>query len=252
MIDALAWTLLHFLWQGALIGVAAFLLLRLARPERASTRYAIGVATLGVMLMTCLATFTILSKQTASPDRDVALIPIAGALSQSIAPVGDTVNEVTTPNSERSIIRTAPAAFATWRPAPLGPTASFVLVLAWGIGVLALSLRLLGGWLLTRSLTRHAISSVSPAIIAAAAANRLAREGAGRGAPVLPGRHQGHWIVRRQPRPRRPGPRRTLASDAAKRGQTPPLCAARSLKRCSLPVAVFGNSDTNSTPRGRL
>ena len=37
-----------------------------------------------------------------------------------------------------------------------------MLVLAWGIGVLALSLRLLGGWMLTRSLaTRHAIAGVA-------------------------------------------------------------------------------------------
>ena len=27
-VDALAWTLLHFLWQGALLGFAAFFLLR--------------------------------------------------------------------------------------------------------------------------------------------------------------------------------------------------------------------------------
>ena len=31
-VDALAWTLIHFLWQGALIGFAAFLLLRRRDP----------------------------------------------------------------------------------------------------------------------------------------------------------------------------------------------------------------------------
>ena len=68
-VDALAWTLLHFLWQGALLGVAAFALLRLARPERAATRYAIGVATLAVMLITCVTTFVVLSRQPAPIDR---------------------------------------------------------------------------------------------------------------------------------------------------------------------------------------
>ena len=65
MIDALAWTLLHFLWQGALLGVMAFVLLRLARPDRASTRYAIGVAALGLMLISSVATFAMISS--ASP-----------------------------------------------------------------------------------------------------------------------------------------------------------------------------------------
>ena len=61
-VDALAWTLIHFLWQGALLGVLAFFLLRLARPERSSTRYAIGVATLGLMLATCAGTFAMLNR----------------------------------------------------------------------------------------------------------------------------------------------------------------------------------------------
>ena len=38
VLQALAWTLLHFLWQGALLGFAAFVLLRVVKPERASTR----------------------------------------------------------------------------------------------------------------------------------------------------------------------------------------------------------------------
>ena len=44
-VDALAWTLIHFLWQGAVLGVLAFVVLRFGRPERSSTRYAIGVVT---------------------------------------------------------------------------------------------------------------------------------------------------------------------------------------------------------------
>ncbi|HUQ85957.1 MAG TPA: M56 family metallopeptidase [Vicinamibacterales bacterium] len=169
MIDALAWTLLHFLWQGALLGLIAFLLLRLARPDRASTRYAIGVATLGLMLVTSIATFAQLSKDAPPPivRSPVTVAPIRSAASSS---VDETVSEVTKGGTSQSMIRTNTAVFATWRPAPLGTTTTSLLVLAWAIGVLALSLRLLGGWMLTRSLTRHAVSSVSPAIIAAAGA----------------------------------------------------------------------------------
>jgi bla regulator protein BlaR1 len=58
-IAELAWTLIHFLWQGALLGGATFLILRVVRPERASTRYAIGVATLAAMVIACTVTFAI-------------------------------------------------------------------------------------------------------------------------------------------------------------------------------------------------
>src|SRR5688500_14766646 len=58
-IAALAWTLIHFLWQGALLGGAAFLILHVVRPHCASTRYAIGVVTLAAMVITCAMTFAI-------------------------------------------------------------------------------------------------------------------------------------------------------------------------------------------------
>src|SRR5688500_12757287 len=58
-IAALAWTLIHFIWQGALLGGTAFLILNGVRPHRASTRYAIAVATLTVMFVPCAMPFTI-------------------------------------------------------------------------------------------------------------------------------------------------------------------------------------------------
>ena len=69
-IAALAGTLIHFLWQGALLGGAAFVILRAGRPQRASTRYAIGVTTLALMLVTCAATFVILARQQQVTRRD--------------------------------------------------------------------------------------------------------------------------------------------------------------------------------------
>ncbi|MBY0496164.1 MAG: M56 family metallopeptidase [Cyanobacteria bacterium] len=171
IVEALAWTLLHFVWQGAVLGFVAFVLLRLARPERASTRYAIGVVTLGLMLMTCVSTFAVLMRTApAATESGFTIFPISAPGPHQLASVDETINEVTRAGASQSIERTSPSILSTWRPAPLGETASFVLVLAWGIGVLALSLRLLGGWIVTRSLTRHAISTVSPAIMLAAAA----------------------------------------------------------------------------------
>ena len=173
-VDALAWTLLHFLWQGALLGFAAFFLLRLARPERASTRYAIGVATLGLMLVSVRSRRSRSSRSAPADRRDQLRRSVRSPARcrSSMTSVDETVNDVRRTRNEQSIDSHRHRGVRIWRPAPLGPTATFVLVLAWGIGVLALSLRLLGGWMLTRSLTRHAVSAVSPAIIAAAGDDR--------------------------------------------------------------------------------
>src|SRR5687768_12534986 len=62
-LQVLAWTLVHFLWEGAVLGLGAFFILRIAKPERASTRYALSVATLALMLVTSAATFVVLSRQ---------------------------------------------------------------------------------------------------------------------------------------------------------------------------------------------
>ena len=51
-IAALAWALIHFLWQGALLGAAAVVILRATQGHRASTRYVVSVATLAAMMLT--------------------------------------------------------------------------------------------------------------------------------------------------------------------------------------------------------
>ena len=55
--SALGWTLVHFVWQGAVLGLVAFFLLRVIRPAQASTRYLIGVATLSAMMIAPVVTF---------------------------------------------------------------------------------------------------------------------------------------------------------------------------------------------------
>ena len=59
----LAWTLMHFLWQGTVFAVLLALVMRYAGLTAAG-RYAAGVTTLALMLAAPLATFTILVRQT--------------------------------------------------------------------------------------------------------------------------------------------------------------------------------------------
>ena len=165
-IAALGWTLIHFLWQGALLGGAAFLILRGVRPQRASTRYAIGVATLAAMVITCAMTFT------------MELRPRPAATTGWSTPPATFAPAVATPSAARQLIsdRTISMAGAvtaspiTWPMEPVDSRLLPLVVIAWLMGVFAMSVRLLGGWLLTRQLARRAAVAVSPAIDAAARA----------------------------------------------------------------------------------
>jgi beta-lactamase regulating signal transducer with metallopeptidase domain len=176
MKDALAWTLIHFLWQGATLGLAAFVVLRVIRPERATTRYAVGAGTLGLMLLSAMTTLAILSQpQTAKGGAAIVTPPststtLLSPASYARASEGrdEGVNEVIDTRHAQSITTIAPSPAAIWRPAALGSAASSIVVAIWSLGVLAVSLRLLGGWMLTRRLTRHAVSAVGPSIERAA------------------------------------------------------------------------------------
>lgn len=60
-IDIAGWTLLHFVWEGALIAASAALVLRLLRTSRPQLRYAVACAALTAMLIAPAATALVLS-----------------------------------------------------------------------------------------------------------------------------------------------------------------------------------------------
>jgi beta-lactamase regulating signal transducer with metallopeptidase domain len=168
LLQALAWMLLHFLWQGAALGLAAFFVLRFVRPERAATRYIVGVATLGLMLVTSAATFVSLARETTRADSVIT----SEAVSPASAPQGSGVTglviaDLNASPSARSLVQSARESSSSLRPEPLGPVWLLLIVTGWSAGVLVLSFRLIGGWMLTRRLAHRAIDAVSPAVEAA-------------------------------------------------------------------------------------
>ncbi len=55
-IEVLGWTLLHFVWQGAVVGVLAAAMLLALRHRSANARYLTAVSALGLMLLLSLGT----------------------------------------------------------------------------------------------------------------------------------------------------------------------------------------------------
>jgi beta-lactamase regulating signal transducer with metallopeptidase domain len=140
------WTLVHFVWQGALIAGAAALALRLLRAATPQARYLVTGTALTLMLLSPLIT--------------------AGRLSStSIRQTGTNLTPETTSTisnmSNRSRAATARGPVATarrpQRHAGVDPVFP-VIVSVWLSGVVLLSLRLLGGWWRVRRLQSAALS----------------------------------------------------------------------------------------------
>ncbi len=146
MTDALAWALVHFLWQGAALAGVAWVLMRLT--SSASARYVIGVTTMAAMVIALGVTF-------------VSLIPSDVPATVALSTSSDAVVE----SAEPVVSEPPPATFAT--PAPVDvpfvlPTTWVLSV--WAVGVCFLSVRVFGGWCLTRRIARHAGAPVGPEV----------------------------------------------------------------------------------------
>jgi beta-lactamase regulating signal transducer with metallopeptidase domain len=159
--QALAWALLHFLWQGTLLGLLAFAAMR-AFGRSSSMKYAIGVIALAAMLATPVATGLYILQS----DSGAA----AGA-------AGASLSEHRASNTAIALSGSSPARpehSAAWG-VDRGVW-TFSLLLIWFAGVSALSLRLLRSWIAARRLATRAVRPVTPdvQVLARRVAARLA------------------------------------------------------------------------------
>src|SRR5262245_61796996 len=147
-IDALGWTLLHFVWQGVLIAMAFAGVDRLLSRGSANLRYLVACGTLLVMLMVPIGTFVVV--------RGAGTPGITGLGASMLAPRAAT-NAIAThrttagtkagapatpgpdgtgvqPTRTTSVGRVAREAFAGWDMSAQLAAAFPWLVLAWGMG----------------------------------------------------------------------------------------------------------------------
>ena len=185
---ALGWTLLHSLWQGALVAAVLAGALLLLRRQRAEVRYVASAGAMGMVVVLAGITFGLYFN--ASPARHASLSTHAVA-TQSAGPQEPA--EAVTPSvfaaSTGTIVAAARhagvaqkiAAAASGSKAPAATSAPLVqpfghsliqplktglryfdnhlplLVVAWLLGLLAMSLRLLGGLLYVQRLRRYRV-----------------------------------------------------------------------------------------------
>jgi beta-lactamase regulating signal transducer with metallopeptidase domain len=127
-ITALAWALIHFIWQGAAVALAAGFASAALRRARPTTRYAVLCGALGSMLLAPAMTFLVMRLSSSA-----ASIP---TMAVSVAPV------------------MASLAGSSKLPSAAEPFWFEWLVRIWLSGVVILGLRSLGGWVLAQRLKR--------------------------------------------------------------------------------------------------
>lgn len=130
------WTLVHFLWEGTLIGLAAVLLLARLRWRSPEARYAVACAALLMMLAAPLVTGRALSHSVRTDRRDVAARTIEWPLRTAFVPNPATADPDLAVRVPDDRITT------TIRPQVWLP----LVVALWVVGVAILLIRLAGGW----------------------------------------------------------------------------------------------------------
>jgi beta-lactamase regulating signal transducer with metallopeptidase domain len=134
--DALGWSLLHFLWEGAIIAVLLAATLAALRRASAGIRYAVNCAALFLMPMAFLTTLS-----------ELRTVP---APSHFFAAPAAATRAVPDPGSQGG--------------SPLAPVNDYMpaLVWAWFGGVFALSIRSIGGWAVAERFARRHTWAADP------------------------------------------------------------------------------------------
>jgi beta-lactamase regulating signal transducer with metallopeptidase domain len=136
-VQALGWTLLHVLWQGALVAAMLAVADAFVARRSAGLRYALAVSALALMIALPVLTFAGLVQEPGTAG--IAGTPTATPVAQEagMTMVAWAAQEVVGHDLRDRLARALP-----W------------LVAAWGLGVLLLSVRVVGGWAVATRLAR--------------------------------------------------------------------------------------------------
>jgi beta-lactamase regulating signal transducer with metallopeptidase domain len=156
----LGWTLLHFVWQGALVALAYAGISLSLRRSTANLRYLVACAAMLLMLALPVATFLQLNSNVAAAadaDRERRAAPAHEQPVRNDARAAESGSQARLYANLLVLHDDAGGASAPLQRWAVDRFTSAVpwLVLVWLAGALGLTLRLLGGWVLTERLRRE-------------------------------------------------------------------------------------------------
>ena len=163
LVQALGWTLLHSLWQGAVLALGASLLLMLLHRHVAAVRY--RVSAVALLLLLTLAGGTFGYYYQAAGARAVVPAGVSAVARVSVVPGAApeaAFDQAPTTAYQVSASQTAPSRQAAWlRTALLYFEQNLPLLVAcWLLGMLAMTLRFLGGLAYVQRLQRYRVAAL--------------------------------------------------------------------------------------------
>jgi beta-lactamase regulating signal transducer with metallopeptidase domain len=171
LVHRLGWTLLHFLWQGAAVALLLAGVLFLLRRRSASARYLAACTGLALMALLPVLTFARVNVPSAAPPvaekaGEVATTPAPDAARdvRDVVVAAQPLRPMEIPAAAEAPVTPAavPEEKPAWSLETLQPFLPWV-VGAWLAGMLLLSVRLCGGWVLLQRLRRRHTRAVSGA-----------------------------------------------------------------------------------------
>jgi beta-lactamase regulating signal transducer with metallopeptidase domain/HEAT repeat protein len=163
IVESVGWVLVHFIWQGVAIALALAAVLSLTSAAQATLRYALSCAALLVMLATAVATTASVMTRDPGSERAphaaaIRETPVSEKASAEYEPASRAGSTTVDGGADSRITDVSATALPSIR--PLVVAVMPWLVTAWAVGVLALTIRLVGGWWRTRRLRVDGIGPV--------------------------------------------------------------------------------------------
>ncbi|HAL45778.1 MAG TPA: hypothetical protein DCP47_07685 [Phycisphaerales bacterium] len=155
-VQRIGWTLIHFIWQGALIALLLVIVLRLIRKQSSNLRYAVACAAMLFMVAAPAVTFGLLSKEMISTNVEIGQTHRSAPTMTNIVQIEMPVQSATPITPVKKSLKD--------RCIKATESALPYIVVCWFVGVFVLSIWYLGGWTQLQKLRRQMISPVSDEI----------------------------------------------------------------------------------------
>lgn len=156
-VERLGWTLIHFIWQGAAIGLALEAAIGLARRRSPNLRYAMALTALAAMLAAPVATY-VLMEPPSGPSPSARTLATATGGAEIAAPSAPAIGQMAAWLKEA-----ASATPGAWQSAREGFHGVMPwLVMCWMLGSLMLATWHLASWRTLTILTRRGVREVEP------------------------------------------------------------------------------------------
>ncbi len=154
----IGWTLIHFLWQAALIGIITTIILSIAKKNSPAARYRIAFSSLYIMVLISLITFKSISIEIPGIDNtntaDIVPLVIADVPINNI-PDNEIVHQTPTPIQITTDNNTKEFKFEALTP---------YIALAWLGGISILSILHIGGWFQLQKLRWQTVKPVAESV----------------------------------------------------------------------------------------